>query len=337
VTAAAGSSACGFGTIAGMHIPSSDRPRAVLAKAAVVAALIALAGCSQEDDSNTAADVPSATEEALAPAAELAAPAFSATLRRGDLMPLVFPGWEDKDKGRVGTVTLPDIGNDGKPVPDSEGEQQADVSPREVVRLDDTHAVMLTETVPLDDQGQPMDAHVAGAWIGAYFFEQGNDGWALSKRNDAVGYQGFMGSIGKTAVERIAPQRFVLTATSGSCWQGYCGSWLSVYELGASEVREMVSGIPMSASNGGADGACEQVLANERPETPPRGSCFEVEGSAQFALGTDDEPGEMRLVFSGTRTSGAGARAESVDSTVVYAYRKGSYVPGSGRNPVPSF
>jgi hypothetical protein len=90
---------------------------------------------------------------------------------------------------------------------------------------------MLTETVPLDDQGQPINGHVSGAWIGAYFFEQGTDGWTLAKRSDGVDYLGFMGNIGQTKVERIAPQRFVLTTTSGSCWQGNCGTWFSVYEL----------------------------------------------------------------------------------------------------------
>jgi hypothetical protein len=300
-------------------------PRAVLAGAVAVPGIL-LSGCSQEDSASAgAAD------------AQPQAPTTAATLRRGELMPLVFPGWEDKDAGRSGTVSLPDIGNDGKPVPGSEGELKADVSPREVVRLDDTHAVMLTETVPLDEQGQPMDSHAAGAWLGAYFFEQGPDGWTLAKRNDAVDYQGFMGNLGTTKVERIAPQRFVLTTTSGSCWQGYCGSWFSVYELGAGTVSTLAAGIPLSAENAGADEACEKVLRGERPETPPNGSCFEVDGTPEFTLGTDDEPGGMRIVFGGSRTASANGRLETVDSTAMYAYRKGAYVLTEGRNPVPSF
>lgn len=313
--------------------------RALLA--ASVTVLVGLAGCSQEDDSNSSSAT-TGTDTAAAPEATQAAPAVvaptvSATLKRGELMALVFPGWEDKDDSRGGTVQLPDIGNDGKPVKGSEGEQQADITPREVVRLDDTHAVMLTETVPLDDSGQPINSHVSGAWLGAYFFEQGSDGWTLSKRSDGVDYLGFMGNIGQTKVERIAPQRFVLTTTSGSCWQGNCGSWFSVYELGASAVHELVTSIPLSAENGGSDEACESVLSNERPETPARGNCFDVDGTPEFALGTDDEPGEMRIVYSGKQTARANGRAETVDRTIIYTYRKGSYVPGEGRNPVPGF
>lgn len=309
--------------------------------AACVAVLVGLAGCSQQDDSNSSSAT-TGTDTAAAPETTQAAPAVvaptvSATLKRGELMALVFPGWEDKDGSRGGTVQLPDIGNDGKPMKGSEGEQQADVTPREVVRLDDTHAVMLTETVPLDDSGQPINSHVSGAWLGAYFFEQGNDGWTLSKRSDGVDYQGFMGNIGQTKVERIAPQRFVLTTTSGSCWQGNCGSWFSVYELGASAVHELVTSIPLSAENGGSDEACESVLSNERPETPARGNCFDVDGTPEFALGTDDEPGEMRIVYSGKQTARANGRAETVDRTIIYTYRKGAYVPGEGRNPVPGF
>jgi hypothetical protein len=310
--------------------------RALLAGA--VAVLVGLAGCSREDSSTSSA----ATADTAAAAAEpvlaaAVAPTVSATLKRGELMALVFPGWEDKDGGRGGAVQLPDIGNDGKPVKGSEGEQQADVTPREVVRLDDTHAVMLTETVPLDDQGRPIASHVSGAWLGAYFFEQGNDRWTLSKRSDGVDYLGFMGNIGQTKVERIAPQRFVLTTTSGSCWQGNCGSWFSVYELGASTVHELVTSIPLAAENGGSDGACESVLNNERPETPARGNCFDVDGTPEFALGTDDEPGEMRIAYSGKQTTRASDRAETVDRTIVYTYRKGTYVPGEGLNPVPGF
>lgn len=329
----------GLGTIAAMHSPLASRSALLCAlRAGAVAALIGMAGCSQEDSASssaTAPDAPAAPTTEAAPASS--GPTLAATLKRGELMALVFPGWEDKDDSRSGTVQLPDIGNDGKPVKGSEGEQQADITPREVVRLDDTHAVMLTETVPLDDQGQPINGHVSGAWIGAYFFEQGTDGWTLAKRSDGVDYLGFMGNIGQTKVERIAPQRFVLTTTSGSCWQGNCGTWFSVYELGVGTVHELVTGIPLSATNSGADEACEQVLKNERPDTPPRGSCFDVDGTPEFVLGTDDEPGDMRIVFSGTQTTSASNRLQTVDRTVVYAYRKGRYVPGEGRNPVPGF
>ena len=235
-------------------------------------------------------------------------------------------------------MTLPEIGNDGQPVPDSDGEEDVEVSPREVVRLDDTHAVMLTETVPLDAQGNAIDSHPSTAWLGAYYFEQGKDGlWKLARRKDGVANLGFSGSIGSTRIERIAPQRFVLTVTSGSCWQGACGSWLAVYELGRDAVRGLATSIALSASNTGGDEGCEPVLEGKKPEEPPRNACFDIDGTPEFALGSDEQPGELRIVFHGKRTaSEKNLRVETVDATVVYAYRQGAYVLGGGRNPVPA-
>ena len=325
------------------RLPSSRSLRPLLPNTilagAIALLLCTLAGCSQEEDSPTDTASADAAAAAVAePAPPPAPPTTSATLKRAELMALVFSGWQDgQPLNRPDIVQLPEIGNDGNAVPGTETEQKAQVSPREVVRLDDTHAVMLTETVPLDEQGQPMTGHVSGAWLGAYFFEQGPDGWALTKRSDAVDYQGFSGSLGSTQVERIAPQRFVLTVTNGSCWQGNCGRWLAAYELGTGEVREILDSIPLAASNLGADEACEQVLDGKAPETPPRGECFDVSGTPEFALGTDEEPGELRIAFSGKRTTGAKARLQSVDSTTVYAYRRNAYVLTEGRNPVPSF
>jgi hypothetical protein len=102
-------------------------------------------------------------------------------------------------------------------------------------------------------------------------------------------------------------------------------------------VHELVTGIPLSATNSGADEACEQVLKNERPDTPPRGSCFDVDGTPEFVLGTDDEPGDMRIVFSGTQTTSASNRLQTVDRTVVYAYRKGPLRARRGAQPRAGF
>ncbi|MDQ0609237.1 hypothetical protein QFZ83_003408 [Variovorax sp. W1I1] len=331
--------------------PSKPLQRAVVV-ALATAGLFVLSGCPQKEALVVSADaqadeaaVAVATAEAVAPAAPPAPPAprptASATLKRAELMALVFPDSQGPGAAprQPDTVSLPERANEGKTVPGSEAEQQAHVSPREVVRLDDTHAVMLTETVPLDDRGQPMNGHVNGAWLGAYFFEQGADGWKLASRNDAVDYLGFMGNLGTTKVERIAPQRFALTIAHGSCWQGYCGQWLSVYGLEAGQVRVLASGIPLSATNAGVHESCEKVRDAGKPdEPPPSGGCFDIGGTPTFALGTDDAPGEMRIAFKGERMAGGKSRRVStIDSTLVYAWRKGAYVLTEGRNPVPSF
>jgi hypothetical protein len=330
------------------HILSVPLHRATAATLAI-AGLLVLGGCPQNEapasktDAPAAAAAPAATT-APAPAAAPAPatpPDASASLKRAELMALVFPDSQGPGAkpGQPDTVSLPEIGNDGKVVAGSEAEQKAQVSPREVVKLDDTHAVMLTETVPVDDRGQPMNGHVNGAWLGAYFFEQSAQGWKLSGRNDAVDYLGFMGNLGNTKVERMAAQRFALTITNGSCWQGYCGEWLSVYSLDAGKVRPLVSAVPLAATNEGADEACEKVLKSEKPEEAPNGACYDISGTPAFVAGADaDAPGELRIAFKGERTADAkNRRVETVDSTLVYTYRNNAYVQTEGRNPVPSF
>ncbi|MGQ3055467.1 MAG: hypothetical protein ACT6S0_27070, partial [Roseateles sp.] len=197
-----------------------------------------------------------------------------------------------------------------------------------------------TEAVPVDDSGQPMNGHPDGAWLGAYSFEQGAEGWKLTGRSDAVDYLGFMGFMGNTKVERITPRRFALTITNGSCWQGYCGRWLSVYGLETGKVRPLASAIPLSATNEGADEACGKVLKSQKPDSQPQHECYDISGTPRFvAAGAEDStPGELRIAFKGARTASAKARrVDTIDTTLVYAYRNDAYVVTEGRNPVPSF
>lgn len=304
--------------------------------AATFGVALMLAGCSREDASTPAA----AGQAGAAPG-----PVRSATLRPQDLMPLAFPGWRDSDTARVGQPALPELGDDSRPVPGSAKPIAARVTPREVVRLSDSRAVLLTETVPLDGQGHPLDAHVSGAWLGAYFFDRQGEGWVLAQRQDAVDYLGFMGSFGETTVHRVAPARLVLGTTYGSCWQGHCGSWLSAWELQPAGVRKVLDGVALSASNTGALEACEAILAGGRRGRAaggPRDACFDIEGTPRFGQGVrDDAPGALTLSFRGARTTegrpAARSRVTRIDEQAVYAWQDGGYVLVRGRNPVPGF
>lgn len=315
------------------------RPLPLVGNSAALGLALLLAACSREEAS------PPAAVAAGQAAAAASAPARSPSLRRQDLMPLAFPGWQDSDTARVGQPALPELGDDSRPVPGSAKPTAARVTPREVVRLSDSRAVLLTETVPLDDQGHPLDAHVSGAWLGAYVFERQGEGWVLAQRQDAVDYLGFMGSFGETAVHRVAPTRLVLGATYGSCWQGYCGSWLSAWELQPGGVRKVLDSVALAASNTGAQEACEALLAGRRRGRAaggPRDACFDIEGTPRFAQGVrDDAPGALTLSFRGARTSegrpAARTRVSRVDEQAVYAWQDGGYVLTRGRNPVPGF
>lgn len=255
-------------------------------------------------------------------------------------MALVFPDSHGPQAAEdtPGIVRLPKLDDQGEQVAGNEAEREAQITAREVVRLDDRHAVMLTEAVPLTEQGNPMNGHPDGAWLGAYFFEQGPDGWKLAGRNDAVDYRGFMGNLGETKVERLSTGQFVMTLTNGSCWQGMCAQWLTVYALETERVRAMVKGIPLSANNEGSDEACEKLLKGERSEEPPRSACFDIGGRPAFVHSAEgDGKDELRIVFSGQRTGGTGKpQVRKVSTTLVYVERKGRYELREGRNPVPS-
>lgn len=313
-------------------------PLPIARAGAAVGLALLLAACSREEASTPAA-------AAAGQAAPPKAAARSPSLRRQDLMPLAFPGWQDSDTARVGQPALPELGDDSRPVPGSAKPIAARVTPREVVRLSDSRAVLLTETVPLDGQGHPLDAHVSGAWLGAYFFDRQGEGWVLAQRQDAVDYLGFMGSFGETTVHRVAPARLVLGTTYGSCWQGHCGSWLSAWELQPAGVRKVLDGVALSASNTGALEACEAILAGGRRGRAaggPRDACFDIEGTPRFGQGVrDDAPGALTLSFRGARTTegrpAARSRVTRIDEQAVYAWQDGGYVLVRGRNPVPGF
>ena len=146
VAAAAGSSSPnGFGTIARMPIlnptrPAHSRPlQRSIAAAIATASLVMLGGCPQKEEAPaTTADaqpdeaaVAVATAEAVAPAAPPASPAppvprptASATLKRAELMALVFPDSQGPGASprQPDTVSLPERANEGKTVPGSEAD-----------------------------------------------------------------------------------------------------------------------------------------------------------------------------------------------------------------------
>lgn len=289
------------------------------------------------------------------PASEAQAGALSPDLKRANLMRAVFPAWQDTKKGdqRIVDVEVP-VRDDHGRLTKALADDRFDVSPREVVRLDDTHAVMLTEGVEVADNGERDDSYASGAWLGAYFFVRQASGWVLDKRIDGVDYGGVAGSFGESRVVRLSPSEFGLVLTSGGCWQGYCGSWASVYGVARGEVRSLVDTLRVAADNIGAKEDCEGLLKNdaapassaatqpaepvsqasdEAPDTP---DCFNVVGKLEVVQGKD-APGDLRIAFTGAETVGKGKAVRDVDNVAVYRLKNGRYALSEGSNPVPAF
>lgn len=247
------------------------------------------------------------------------------TLDRNGLMRLVFPTWAPKGTAANQTVSLPADSSQS----DKTDETEARVSPLHVVRLDDTHAVMVTETVAVDEHSEPMNCHACSANLGAYFFSHDDKGWRLDARQDSVGTSGVNGAIGTTRVERLG-NAFVVFAEWGSCWQGNCGSWLEAFGFWPGKAKSLTPGIPLDAENSGAVGDCD----NTDPELGATQPCFDV--SSKWAV----RQGHVVIDFKGQTQDpldddGKRPPAVKIATQARYALQGDELKLVAGSNPVP--
>ncbi|GLS06247.1 hypothetical protein GCM10007860_34220 [Chitiniphilus shinanonensis] len=269
------------------------------------------------------------------------------SLERNTVMPLFFPGWGSRDGQRVQTLHL-------------EGaEGRFDVSPVQVVRLSDQRAVLVTAATEVDEHGEAAAGHDTPGVLGAYWLRRDGERWLADGRQDDAGRAGFFGEVGSTDVVKLAAGRYALSVEYSSCWQGECGGWLALYELGEHRVRPLLGEpIALSALNSGSvppPADCDAILAREPgtterlPEEEERHACYEVTGSWQIVPG-HDTPGDLVLDFVSLKEDYTAQPEDAsaplvwaVSSTrratqrMIYRYRGDSYLPFSGSNPVPSF
>lgn len=269
----------------------------------------------------------------LTTSCQKAEPRYSATLDRAALMLLPFPTWQASGPGLVQSVDLPPItDNKNNKHPDA---PRAEVSPMYVVKLDDTHAALVTETRPISEQDKrPYTCHACPGTVGAYFFERDAKGWRLTHRQDGAIQSGVEGNIGTTSVAKLADGHYAVASEWGSCWQGYCGTWLVVLGLKAGKATPLAYGIPMSADNDGAHGACSAL---DTPPTEPEDKyeCFDVRSKWKF------QQGRLIVNFEGRLSKLKGLNqlfpTEVIRQQAVYEVAEDSLELVKGKNPVPSF
>lgn len=259
-----------------------------------------------------------------------AEPKYTPSLERAGLMSLAFPGWSDTDSGRRQTVDLSAIAN-SKVNP---GSMKSDVLPMYVVKLDDTHAAMLTEVMPGGAENNV--CHACSRVIGAYFFSKDNSGWRLTDRQDAVATSGVEGNIGDTAIVKIEDGHYALTSAWGSCWQGYCGQWLVVVGLKEHHASVLAEGIPISAENDGAFGSCAAIDSPaEEDEVSLHNECIEVHSKWKF------QGKRLILNFQGRLRPVDDSRnalpIQLIKQQAIYEVIEEKLRLVKGANPVPSF
>jgi hypothetical protein len=97
-------------------------------------------------------------------------------------------------------------------------ESQALVEPLDVIPLDESHAVLMTQASPTQD-GKVVCGYACSYFIGAAFFQHTASGWRLSKRVTAIAWHSYYG---KVRSERWPGVGVLFSQIDGGCWQGDC-------------------------------------------------------------------------------------------------------------------
>lgn len=243
--------------------------------------------------------------------------------------------------------------------------------PREVVRLNETQAVLVFESVQADEEGRPQREPTSKAALGTVFYTRvaesagnskprtpGEEQWQVTSFQPYVDAIGYDGSAGDSQVYKLAPERYLLTFESESCWKGTCGSWLNGYLLQPDGLALALQS-RLAGNNRTAYPDCDARLAPQRsgPRQPRRRvvipaqagvasaaasaavqghSCFDVRGEVH-PISREAASADVSIRFKGLVSNARGDR-QPVQETQLFRLNDGLYeqVDG-GPNPVPEF
>lgn len=246
-------------------------------------------------------------------------------------MAIVFPDWQASDGKTVQSIELPS--NGGSKQAPAESKTKAEILPLYVVKLSESHAVMLTQTLPADSSGEPFTCHACQAYVGAYSFTRYPAGWRLTERQDAVTTVGLEGTLGKTQIVRFGENGFLFSAEWGSCWQGYCGHWLALLNLQPDRAIPYAPDLILSAENTGAHVECDSSPGSAIISDPVH-QCFDVKGTWKI------QGDRLVANFLGHRTDldpeGKRLPTKTVKQRAIYRIEKERLILESGENPVPN-
>lgn len=279
------------------------------------------------------------------------AAAATVTPTPAQLAALAFPGWSDSAAGRVHSATLPPLPGTGHGIYAgwTVGPNRVLVEPKLVLRTDATHLTLIAGLVPAGDDGRASTTHATPLALAAYQFEQHGGTWGVSGRQGIFALRGFSGAAAVREVA-LAARRTGVAVEYGSCWQGYCGTWLAVYEAGRDAIRrEPAVELALSGINVDSAADCQRRLAplvKPHPQepvarddggAPDTHDCYAIESSWVIDA-AHEQPGDLTI-----RYQGAISRAESyagppaaIDQRQVLRYGNGKYRAVSGFSPVPA-
>jgi hypothetical protein len=239
------------------------------------------------------------------------------------------------------------------------------VTPLGLIVQDPSHVALITARTSSDEKGFIRAAHSDQAVIGVYGFVERQKGWELESRADNVVSAGFFGTVDSIEAARITATTYAISIVSSSCWQGYCGTWLTVIGLGTHHVEVWGDGIRLAANDIAAKAECADALRDQvstiLPSSPlpvektvsgsaasdasdvASDECFSITSQYAFA-GISSQPdstsGDLILSFKGLVVPTGSGTAEqrvshAVDSVAIYKLLGGHYRLFAGTNPVP--
>jgi hypothetical protein len=270
------------------------------------------------------------------------------------LAALAFPGWSEGQAARYQTVSVAEAevahGGFARWVVNA---SRVRVDPKLVLRLDASHLTLIAGLAPANEDGQPVTAHNTPLGLAAYQFELRGAAWSLTRRQGVFAMRGFFGEAAVRAVA-LSNGRQGVALEYGSCWQGYCGTWLSLYEADGPAMRTRPAvELTLSGHNENAALDCSRRLQplvkmpaqdtalRDDGARPEGHDCYAIEGSwaieARDGQDAHDGPGDLVLHYQGAM-SRAGAHAAppvAIDQRQVLRYGGGRYRAVSGFDPVP--
>jgi hypothetical protein len=264
------------------------------------------------------------------------------------LMALAFPGWREH-AGHLQTVTLPQLpgGARGAHAGWLEGANLVLAEAGPLLRFDQAHLTLVAGLVPAGADGKPAAAQLTPMALAAYRFERREGSWRLAGGHDIFAFRGFSGSARLRAVA-LSGRHQAVALEYGSCFEGYCGSWLALYEADKDAVRHQPA-VELALSGRNVDAATDCVRRLQplvKVPAPPGGrdrparddgataaphDCYAITSS--WELGT---AGDLLIRYQGAISRADGHAPVAIDQRQVLRYGNGRYRAVSGFDPVPA-
>jgi hypothetical protein len=280
----------------------------------------------------------------------LAAPCGAAPLPSAvQLTELVFPGWNDSHTGRMQSMTLP-VGFGASHPNWGSGTVRVIVQPKLVMKTDNDRATLVLAILPVGEDGKPQVAHLTPLGLAAYQFERAGTDWQVAGRQGIFAWRGFFGAatVRPVVLAEGRKPRQALAVEYGSCWDGYCGTWLALYELDRGVLRrEPAVELTLTGTNVDSTADCmrrlQPLITPHTPDPVPRDDgaaeahdCYMIDGGWNIEP-SRDQPGDLVIRYQGamSRADAAAAPPSAIDQRQVLHYGSGKYRAVAGFNPVP--